>query len=271
MNEGFGLEQKYDFFSTQVVEDIAVAKFKENLLFYATDLGAKEELLAYMDLVSETDPIKVLAIFSSPRKTGCKEYFELYRQASEGKLGPNAITRMHYAVDQFIIRIVDMNKIVVHATSGKVISIFLNVSLACDYRIAADNTVFQNPCLELGLAPNGGGAFFLAKILGSSKAFELMLSDKEITAQEALRLGLVNKVVPFEDLEAAAMKKAREFAQKPSSALTGVKRLLNYSMKDLAGYLEFENQVLSWRQLGLFSEKTPTFPYDRSNKSRAAY
>ncbi len=151
---------------------------------------------------------------------------------------------MYYAVDQFILKIVEMDKIVVHADSGKVIPIFLNVSLACDYRIVANNTVFQNPCLQLGLVPKGGGAFFLSKMLGLSKASELMLSEREVTAEEALRLGLVNEVVPFEKLEEATLKIAREFARKPSSTLLGVKRLLNYSIKDLADYLELENRVL---------------------------
>jgi len=60
---------------------------------------------------------------------------------------------------------VNLNKIVVHADGGRVIPLFMNVSLACDYRIVADNTVFQNPCIELGLAPKGGSGFFLSKML----------------------------------------------------------------------------------------------------------
>jgi len=244
MTKELDLDYKGDFFSARSLEEIAVVELKENLLFYATDLGAKEEMLSYLELVSRSEPIKVLVIFSSPRKTGCEEYFEFYRQASEGELDRNAITRMYYAVDQFILKIVEMDKIVVHADSGKVIPIFLNVSLACDYRIVANNTVFQNPCLQLGLVPKGGGAFFLSKMLGLSKASELMLSEREVTAEEALRLGLVNEVVPFEKLEEATLKIAREFAQKPSSTLLGVKRLLNYSIKDLADYLELENRVL---------------------------
>lgn len=244
MTNELDLDYRGDFFSAKRLEEIAIVRFRENLLFYTTDLGAKEEMLSYLELVSISEPIKVLVIFSSPHKTGCKEYFEFYRQASEGEPDRNAITRMYYAVDQFILKIVQLDKIVVHADSGKVIPIFLNVSLACDYRVVANNTVFQNPCLQLGLVPKGGGAFFLSKMLGVSKASELMLSDKEVTAQEALRLGLVNEVVPFENLEEATLKIAREFAQKPTSTLLGVKRLLNYSIKDLAEYLELENRVL---------------------------
>ncbi len=86
MTKEFELDYRGDFFSARSSEEIAVVELKENLLFYATDLGAKEEMLSYLELVSGSEPIKVLVIFSSPHKTGCEEYFAFYRQASEGEL-----------------------------------------------------------------------------------------------------------------------------------------------------------------------------------------
>jgi enoyl-CoA hydratase/carnithine racemase len=118
------------------------------------------------------------------------------------------------------------------------------VSLACDYRIVSDNTVFKNFHLELGLVPKGGSAFFLSKMLGFSKAYEILLSEEEITAQEALRLGIVDKVVTLSDLEETALKTAQHFTQKPTGSLLGVKRLLNYTIKEIEDYLEFENEEL---------------------------
>lgn len=137
-----------------------------------------------------------------------------------------------------------LNKITVHADSGKVISLFLNVSLACNYRIVADDTVFENPCLKLGLVPKGGGAFLLPKMLGASRALEILLSEEDIPAQKALRLGIVDKLVSADELENAALETARGFARKPGTTLAGVKRLLSYSMKDLADFLQIENEVL---------------------------
>lgn len=238
--------QKYDFFSAKRLEDIVMLSFKESLLFRAPDLHARDQVLDYLDLVSESDSIKVVVIIGSPQEIGLEEYIELYRKALELKLDQSAIDRMYNVVDQFILRIVDLNKIVVHADKRKFISLFLNVSFAFDFRIVADNAVFQNPCLEMGLVPKGGGAFFLSKMLGMIKASEILLSDKDITAQEAMRLGFVNKVVPLDKLEEAAIKMAQRFAQKPARSLSGVKKLLNYPMKDLKDYLGLENQVL-WR------------------------
>ncbi len=171
-----------------------------------------------------------------------KEYVEFYRQVLE----PDqiAIQRMHNAVNQLILGITELDKIVIHADSRKFLSLFLNVSLACDYSIVTDTSVFHNLHLELGLVPKGGEAFFLPKMLGLSKACEILLSAEDITAQEALRLGIVDKVVPLGEFEEAVLRIVRSFAQKPGRSLSGVKRLLNYSKKDLGDYLEFENDEL---------------------------
>jgi enoyl-CoA hydratase/carnithine racemase len=154
------------------------------------------------------------------------------------------VHRLHNVFTQIILRIVELNKIVVHANSGKVISLFLNFSLACDYRIVADNTVFQNPYFKLGLVPIGGGAFFLSRRLGRSKALEILLSDADITADEAMKLGIVDKVVPRQELEKAAVDTARNFAQKPARSLAGLKKLINYSMIDLKDYMAIEYKEL---------------------------
>ncbi len=238
------MAEKYDLFSTEQTDEVVIIRFKEDLLFRITDLNARDEMIDCLDRVSENDSIKVIVIFSSPNKSGIEEYFEFYHKLSKSKWDVNTIHRLCNVVDQFILKIVDLYKIVVHANSGRVISLFLNISLACDYRIIADNTVFQNPYIELGLVPKGGGPFFLSKMLGLSKAYELLLSNEDLTADEALRLGIVDKVVPFNELEGAALDVAHRFSLKPLKTLSGIKRLLNYSVKDLKDYLDFENQEL---------------------------
>ncbi len=236
--------QTHDFFSANRIDDIVMLKFNDNLLFSATDLNLKQPLFDYLELISKSDEIKVVLIMGSPQKRGCEEYVEFYPKAFEIEFGHYTIERLYNAVNQFILNIVALNKITVHADGGKVISLFLNVSLACNYRIVADDTVFENPCLKLGLVPKGGGAFFLPKMLGASKALEILLSEEDISAQKALELGIVDKLVSADELENAALETARKFARKPGTTLAGVKRLLSYSMKDLEGFLQLENKVL---------------------------
>jgi 2-(1,2-epoxy-1,2-dihydrophenyl)acetyl-CoA isomerase len=122
--------------------------------------------------------------------------------------------------------------------------LFLNISLACDFRIVAEDTVFQNPYLDLGLIPKGGSAFFLCRILGHSKACKLLMLGEEIWAEQALTLGMVDEVVAVDRLEERAIEFARRLVQKSAVTLSGIKRLLNYFTKDLKDYLDFENQEL---------------------------
>lgn len=232
-----------EFFSAKRFEDVVVLRLKENLLLQATDLGARDTVLDYLDLISETLSIKVVLIISDAMKKGCDEYFDFFNKALK-HWNLMDVHRIHNVFTQIVLRIVDLNKIVVHANRGCVISLFLNVSLACDYRIVADDTVFQNPFLKLGLVPMGGGAFFLSRMIGASKAYRILLSDSDITAQAAMTLGIVDEIVPPEKLDAAALDAARRFAQKPVRSLAGVKRLINYAMKDLREFMEIEHQEL---------------------------
>jgi len=231
-------------FSAEKIEDIILLRFKDNFLLRATDLSVRDRILDYLTLVEKSDLIKAIVIIGSPEKRGCEEYFDFYRQILNSERGSIALNRMYNVINQLILKLVQLNKFVIHGNSGKIISSFFNISLACDYRVIADNAVYQNPCLELGLLPKGGGAFFLPKIIGLCKTYDLLLSDKNIYANEALELGIVNKVVPLNALEDAAIETAKYFGQKPVSSLVGIKHLINYSLKDLEDYLEFENELL---------------------------
>jgi enoyl-CoA hydratase/carnithine racemase len=251
MKRKIHLEDDFDFFKGEIIGNVLVLNFKDNLMFRATSLEAKSTILEYLDQVSRTDAIKVLLAVSSPQKAGREEYNRFYNQVMQSALGVNAVHKLFHAVDDLILKIKEVNQIVVHADSGNVLPIFLNISLACDYRIVADNTVFQNPCLEYGLVPKGGGAFFLSKILGGSGAYRLMLSDEDIAAKEALKLGLVDEIVPFEKLRDAALKVAGDFARKPTRSLRCCKRLMNFAYRDLREYLEFETDELT-KMIGPF-------------------
>jgi 2-(1,2-epoxy-1,2-dihydrophenyl)acetyl-CoA isomerase len=237
-------DKECEFFKAERLDEIVILRLKENLLFRATDLIERDKMIDYLDQVSITDSIKIVVFMSSPGAKGSEEYFDFYHRALSSTLYDKDVHRLHNVFTQIILRIVDLNKIVVHANCGKVISLFLNFSLACDYRIVADNTVFQNPYHKLGLLPIGGGAFFLSRRLGRSQALEILLSDTDITADEAMKLGIVDKVFPQEELEKAAVDTARNFAQKPARSLAGLKKLLNYSMIDLKDYMAIEYKEL---------------------------
>ena len=232
------------FFSAKQIDNLIILSLNKNLLVRSTDLSERDRVLDFFDDISKSDTIKVVVIVSSPEKSGSEEYIDFYRKVLESQPDRLAVHRMLNVFNQIILKIAGLNKVVVHSNSGLAIPLFLNISLACDYRIVADNTVFQKPYLKLGMVPTGGGAFFLSRILSRSKAFEILLSDRDINAHEALKLGIVDKIVPVEELEDAALEMAQHLARKPAKTLTVIKRLLNYSIKDLMDYLDFENQEI---------------------------
>jgi 2-(1,2-epoxy-1,2-dihydrophenyl)acetyl-CoA isomerase len=237
-------EVDYDFFSGEREEDMVWIRFKENLIQRATHIEAKNLLFDYLDLIAKSDEIKVLLIAGSPSKVGREDYIRFYRQILKLDFDARDLARLYNAVNQFVLKIVGFGKPIVHADSGKVISLYMNISLACDYRIIGDNCIFQNPYLDLGLIPKGGGAFFLSRLLGFGKALEILLSHKDITATEAFKLGIVDKVVPVGQLKEEARKIAQDFAGKPIHSLAGIKRLLRCCMKDLEDCLVCENELL---------------------------
>ncbi len=243
MEEQLQIEVDHGFFSTRRYDEVVVFSFKENIFRHASNLQDRDLVQSYFARVSRSKGIKVIVVDSSQARTGCEEYLGFFDLVKR-RWDRNDIRRLCNIINQLILTLADLNKIVIHATSGRVISLFLNLSLACDYRIIADNTLFQNPYLDLGLLSKGGGAFFLSRMLGPSKAYEVLLLKREIPAEEALRLGIVDRVVPPDLLEEAALEVAHGFGANRTSSLAGIKRLVSFSMRDLRAYLDYENQEI---------------------------
>lgn len=100
------------------------------------------------------------------------------------------------------------------AVTGNALAQGLELVLACDIRIAAKASVFGFPQIKEGLFPLDGGTQRLARLVGKGMALEMILTGKKIDVQEAYRIGLVNKIVPKEEVMESAMNIAREIASK---------------------------------------------------------
>jgi len=236
-------DQQTEFFSAEKMDEIAVLSFKEKLFLQLTGWDAKGKVLDYFDFVSSSNAIKVI-IIESPYHAWHDDFFEFYSRSSGPGLDTTEFHRMFNAVNQFILSIVASEKIVIHVAAGDVIPMLFSINLACDYVVVSENAVFSFAHLELGLVPKGGVAFFLSKMLGLRKASKILLSGQNIPAKEALSLGMVDEVVPANQLKERALSKAREFAQYPCRSLSGIKRLLNQTLGDLKASLDFENEIL---------------------------
>jgi len=116
-----------------------------------------------------------------------------------------------------------------------------NLALACDYRIASDQASIGQVFHKLGLVPDWGGSFFLPRLVGTSRALELVWSARMVSAAEALTLGLFDQVVPHADLSAAARSLAQQWAAQPPGAVRRAKEALYKSeASSLAAMLDLE-------------------------------
>jgi 2-(1,2-epoxy-1,2-dihydrophenyl)acetyl-CoA isomerase len=233
--------ERQDFYWLKRYDDVAVIKFGKNFLSNAIDLAIDNPLLNVFDRIAENDRIKVLVIMNCFEQIGRKAYIDFCREVLSAESDRRSIQRMCNFFDQLILKVLRLDKPVVHADCGEVISLFLSVSLACDYRIIATHTIFQKSYFELETLPKGGCPFFLCQMLGYVQAKKLFMSEKDINSLEALEIGIVDQVVPLEKLEETAIQMARDFTKRSLRSLVGVKRLINYSMKDIKDYLDFES------------------------------
>lgn len=235
------LEDTQGCYTLAICEDIAILRLGKNFLLESINLSISKRLFDRFERLSQSSEIKVLVIINCLEKIGCEEYVHFCRQTINSEVDRQSIHRMCNIFDQLILKILQLNKLVIHADCGEVISLFLNMSLACDYRIVSRDTTFQKPYFELEILPKGGGPFFLCNLLGYSKTKQFLMSEKEISASEALEMGLVDQVVPYDKLEGAAIQTAQAWTQQSTRSLLGIKRLLNYNLKDLKDYLNFES------------------------------
>jgi len=130
---------------------------------------------------------------------------------------------------------------VIASIQGWAIGFGVTFPVACDFRIASENAKFSVRFVALGNAPEMASTYNLRQVVGLSKALELAITGKTIDAQEALRIGLVNQVVPNDQLETATADFARGIAEGPSVAIELIKRGIYQSLNsDLHGAIQYE-------------------------------
>ncbi|MDQ7096420.1 enoyl-CoA hydratase-related protein [Desulfosporosinus sp. PR] len=140
----------------------------------------------------------------------------------------------------------NMPKPVIAAISGYALGGGCELALAADVRIAADNAQLGLPEIKLGILPGGGGTQRLPRLIGSGRAKELIFSGDFINAEEAWRIGLVNKVVPADRLFEEADKMAKRFAARGAVALNMAKSAVNEGLRmDLEAGLQYEHKCFS--------------------------
>ncbi len=157
----------------------------------------------------------------------------------KGSLG--ASLREKY--NPMIRQIRQMEKIVIAAVNGVAAGAGCNLALACDLRLASEEAKFIQSFVRVGLAPDSGGSFILPRLVGLSKAMELLLLGDTVDAKEAQRIGLVARVFPAAEFAASARVIAEQVARAPRG-IGLIKRAVNHAhLGNLENDLEYEAEL----------------------------
>lgn len=133
---------------------------------------------------------------------------------------------------------------VIAAVNGAASGGGCNLALACDLVVAGEGAKFNQAFIKIGLVPDCGGTFILPRLVGWKRATELMMTGEVVTAARALEMGMINAVVPDEELLPRALAMAEKLAQAPTAAIGRIKELLDASaINDYGKQLEMERKV----------------------------
>jgi enoyl-CoA hydratase/carnithine racemase len=137
-------------------------------------------------------------------------------------------------------------KPVVAAVTGYALGGGCELALTADFRVAADNAKLGQPEILLGVIPGAGGTQRLARLIGPAKAKDLVFTGRFVDAEEALRIGLVDRVVPADEVYATAVTMAARYAKGPAIALRAAKLAIDAGLDvDLASGLRLESQLFA--------------------------
>ena len=222
---------------------IAVLQIARPAALNALNSETLDELNQVLTEVEARDDVKVLILTGGPDKkdnpyksfvagADIKEMVNL--SAAEARA-----FGMRAAVPFF--KLMNMRQVTIAAVNGFALGGGCEIAMACDIRIASESALFGQPEVGLGIIPGFGGTQRLARLVGMSRAKEMIFTGSNIDAQEAYRIGLVNKVVPNEELMDTAKKMAGKIASNASYAVSIAKTAINngYNM-DIKNAVEYE-------------------------------
>ena len=198
----------------------------------ALDIVMRRELAAVLDEIEADDSARVVILTGAGGDV--KTMREKRHTAAEGRGRVELLNAM-------VLRLVHFPKPTIAMVDGYAVGAGSNLALCCDLIVASDRARFGELFWKIGLVPDGGGTWLLPRVVGLARAKELIFTADIIDAAEAVRIGLVNRVVPVGELERTTHALAEKIAAGPPAVLKMAKHMVNRAAtSDLAGALDLE-------------------------------
>lgn len=202
----------------------------------AISVQVQAELRAAAAEAAERDDVRAVIVYGGER------VFAAGNDVKEmADLSYTDMVRISASVQSAVTAVATIAKPVVAAITGYALGGGCELALAADYRIAADNATLGQPEVLLGIIPGAGGTQRLSRLVGPSKAKDIIFTGRFVKADEALAIGLVDRLVPADQVYAEALAWAQQFTTAASYALRAAKEAIDRGLEvDLATGLEIE-------------------------------
>jgi 2-(1,2-epoxy-1,2-dihydrophenyl)acetyl-CoA isomerase len=236
----------------------------------ALDRGLQDDQRAACAELQADDSVRAIVI------TGAGRGFCAGADLTSGRRPAEGIAPQDERLDEMswvgrqAMSVYNLNKPTIAAVNGVAVGAGMSLALACDMRVGSELTRFKTVFIERSLSPDSGMSFFLPRIVGYSRATDLIFTSRNVNAEEALRIGLLDRVFEADSLVDDAIALAEEIAFWPPVAMRSAKRVIQHNMNvGLEEALRYETMGLNFagraphdvQESGLsFSEgRTPSF------------
>jgi 2-(1,2-epoxy-1,2-dihydrophenyl)acetyl-CoA isomerase len=156
----------------------------------------------------------------------------------------NQLPELLQVFQGLILKLYNCPKVTIAALNGFASGAGLDLALACDFRIASERAKLGEGYISMGLVSDGGGSFFLPRLVGTCRALQLLLTGEAVSAVDAKSMGMIHTVCPAEELEEQSLEWARTLSSKPQNALRQLKELVHLNADvDLKTALENEGKA----------------------------
>jgi len=202
----------------------------------------REELLATLRAAADDRDCRAVVITGAGRAF-CAGGDVEYMSGLQKKGDVDAFRKLLDAGRDIVTTIAEMPKPVIASVNGVAAGAGCNLALACDYRIASETAKLGETFVKIGIHPDWGGTWFLPRLVGPSRAMELLTTGRMVDAAEALAIGMVDRVVPLAELPSQTMALAGSIAQGPPQAIADIKGALTASRTNaLRAQVELESE-----------------------------
>lgn len=203
----------------------------------------REELLDALTRAASESTVRVVVITGAGRAF-CSGGDVAYMQGLQKAGDEDPFRELLEAGRRIVTSIRAMPKPVIAQVNGVAAGAGCNLALACDYRIASDTAQLGETFVKIGLHPDWGGSYLLPRLVGPSRALEIMMTGRMVPATEAVAIGMVDRIVPADQLPAETAMLATSIAAGPPIAISGVKRSLYASeLNLLESHLDLETHI----------------------------